>query len=67
VSKPTDLVTGQLDMLILKTVALQPMTGWGHRARSHQVSNEVWSCIRVRLDPPCIAFEKQKWLKGQGE
>jgi hypothetical protein len=41
VSKPTDLVQGTLDLLILKTLALEPMHGWGIAQRIRQVSKEV--------------------------
>jgi PadR family transcriptional regulator, regulatory protein PadR len=37
-SKPTDLVQGTLDLLILKTIALEPMHGWGIAQRIRQVS-----------------------------
>jgi len=37
-AKPTDLIQGTLDMLILKTLALEPMHGWGISQRIQQVS-----------------------------
>jgi len=40
--KPTDLVQGTLDMLILKTLALQPMHGYGIAVRLEQMSNGVF-------------------------
>ena len=40
-SKPTDLVQGTLDLLILKTLALEPMHGWGIAQRIRQVSEDV--------------------------
>src|SRR5687768_4858824 len=40
-SKPTDLVQGTLDLLILKVVALEPMHGWAIAQRIKQISNEV--------------------------
>ena len=39
-SKPTDLVQGTVDLLILKTVALEPMHGWAMAKRIQQVSKE---------------------------
>jgi len=39
--KPTDLVQGTLDLLVLKTIALQPMHGWGIAQRIRQISNDV--------------------------
>jgi PadR family transcriptional regulator, regulatory protein PadR len=40
-SKPTDLVQGTLDLLILKTLAVEPMHGWAIAQRIKQLSNEV--------------------------
>ncbi len=40
-SKPTDLVQGTLDLLILKIVALEPQHGWGIAQRIKQISNEI--------------------------
>jgi len=41
IAKPTDLAQGTLDLLILRTLALQPMHGWGIAQRIRQVSKEV--------------------------
>jgi PadR family transcriptional regulator, regulatory protein PadR len=40
-SKPTDLVQGTVDLLILKIVALKPMHGWAVAHRIRQMSNDV--------------------------
>jgi hypothetical protein len=39
--KPTDLIQGTLDLLILKIIALQPMHGWGIAQRIRQLSKDV--------------------------
>ena len=39
--KPTDLVQGTLDLLILKTLANEPMHGWAISQRIHELSKEV--------------------------
>ena len=39
--KPTDLLQGTLDLLILKTLALAPMHGWGITLRIQQISGDV--------------------------
>ena len=39
--KPTELLQGTLDLLILKTLALEPMHGWGITLRIQQVTGEV--------------------------
>ena len=46
-SKPTDLVQGTLDLLILRVVALEPMHGWAIAQRIRQMSNEQ---LRVRTE-----------------
>jgi DNA-binding PadR family transcriptional regulator len=40
-SKPTDLVQGTLDLLILKMLALEPLHGWAIGQRLRHVSNEI--------------------------
>jgi len=40
-SKPTDLLQGTLDLLILKTIALEPMHGWAIAQRIRQISGDV--------------------------
>jgi len=40
-SKPSDLVQGTLDVLVLKILALEPMHGWALSRRLKQVSGEV--------------------------
>ena len=50
-AKPTDLVQGTLDLLILRTLALQPMHGWGIAQRIRQASNEVLQVHQGALYP----------------
>jgi PadR family transcriptional regulator PadR len=63
-SKPTDLVQGTLALLILKTVAHQPMHGWaiGHRIR--QVSNNVLRVNQGALYPALHRLEQQGWIRA---
>jgi PadR family transcriptional regulator PadR len=65
VSKPTDLVQGTLDLLILKTVALQPMHGWGIAQRIRQVSNEVLQVNQGALYPALHRLEQSGWIKAK--
>lgn len=53
--KSSDLVQGTLDMLILKTLALEPMHGWGVAARIEQVSKGVF---RVNAGSLFVAFQR---------
>lgn len=64
-SRPTDLVQGTLDLLVLKTVALQPLHGWGIAQRIHQVSNEVLRVNQSALYPALHRLENQGWLKSE--
>ena len=48
-SKPTDLVQGTLDLLILKIIALEPMHGWAIAQRIRQMSNDVLQVGRGAL------------------
>jgi hypothetical protein len=54
-SRPTDLVQGTSDLLILKTLALEPMHGWGIAQRIRQVSKEVLQVNQGRSTPLCTA------------
>ena len=47
--KPTDLLQGTLDLLILKTLALEPMHGWGITLRIQQISGDVLQVIKGRV------------------
>jgi transcriptional regulator len=64
-SKPTDLVQGTLDLLILKTVALEPMHGWGVASRIRQVSNDVLQVNQGALYPALHRLEQQGWITAK--
>ena len=53
-TKPKDLVQGTLDLLILKTLALEPMHGWAIAQRIRQISGEV---LRLGQVNPSIHFQ----------
>ena len=63
--KPTDLVQGTLDLLILKTLALQPMHGWGIAQRIRQLSNEVLQVNQGALYPALYRLEQQGWIQAK--
>src|SRR5215831_5508768 len=65
VSKPTDLVQGTVDLLILKTVHLTPMHGWAIAQRIKQVSNEVLILNQNALYPALHRLEEQGWLQAE--
>ncbi len=64
-SKPTDLVQGTLDLLILKTIALEPMHGWGIAQRIRQVSKEVLQVNQGALYPALHRLEQSGWIKAK--
>jgi PadR family transcriptional regulator PadR len=64
VSKPTDLVQGTLDLLILKVVALEPMHGWAIAQRIHQMSGEVLQVGQSALYPSLHKLEQHGWISA---
>ena len=64
-SKPTDLVQGTLDVLILKTIALEPMHGWGIAQRIKQVSKDVLQVNQGALYPALHRLEQNGWIKAK--
>jgi transcriptional regulator len=64
-AKPTDLVQGTLDLLILKTLALQPMHGWGIAQRIRQVSKDVLQVNQGALYPALHRLEQQGWIQAK--
>src|SRR5579872_4473897 len=64
-SKPTDLVQGTLDLLILKTLALGPMHGWAIAQRIRQLSGEVLQVQQGSLYPALHRLEQQAWIKSE--
>jgi PadR family transcriptional regulator PadR len=63
--KPSDLVQGTLDLLILKTIALEPLHGWAIAKRIQQVSNEVLQVQQGSLYPALHRLEQQAWIKAK--
>ena len=64
-AKPTDLVQGTLDLLILRTLALKPMHGWGIAQRIRQISNEVLQVNQGALYPALHRLEQQGWIRAK--
>jgi transcriptional regulator len=62
--KPTDLVQGTLDLLILKTVSLEPKHGWAIAKRIQQVSREALQIQQGSLYPCLHRLEQQGWIKS---
>jgi transcriptional regulator len=64
-AKPTDLVQGTLDLMILKTIALEPKHGWAIAKRIQQVSREALQVQQGSLYPALHRLEQQAWIKAQ--
>jgi PadR family transcriptional regulator PadR len=60
--KPNDLVQGTLDLLILKTISLEPMHGWALAKRIEQISQDVLRVRQGSLYPALHRLEQQAWI-----
>jgi PadR family transcriptional regulator PadR len=64
-SKPTDLLQGTLDLLILKMIALEPTHGWAIAQRIRQVSGDVLQVNQGALYPALHRLEQQSWITAE--
>ena len=64
-SKPSDLVQGTLDLLILKIVALQPMNGWAINQRLRLISGDVLQVTEGSLYPALHKLEQEGWITAE--
>jgi PadR family transcriptional regulator PadR len=65
VSKPSDLIQGTLDLLILNTISVRPQHGWAIAKRIQQVSNEVLQVSQGALYPALHRLEQQGWIRAE--
>jgi len=63
-SKPSDLIQGTLDLLILRTLALEPKHGWAIAKRIEQVSEDVLQVTQGALYPALHRLEQQGWIRS---
>lgn len=63
--KPSDLVQGTLDLLILKTVSLEPKHGWAIAKRIQQISRDVLQVQQGSLYPALHRLEQKGWIKAR--
>jgi len=63
--KPSDLLQGTLDLLILKTLVREPLHGWGISKRMLQLSGDVLSVQQGSLYPALHRLEQQGWIKAE--
>jgi PadR family transcriptional regulator PadR len=65
VSKPSDLVQGTLDLLILKILALEPLNGFAISQRLRQVSRDVLQVSDGSLYPALHKLEQEGWITAE--
>ena len=63
--KPTDLVQGTLDLLILKILSLEPRHGWAIAKRIQQISKDALQVQQGSLYPALYRLEQQGWIKAE--
>jgi PadR family transcriptional regulator, regulatory protein PadR len=64
-SKPSDLVQGTLDLLLLKILALEPLHGWAISQRLKQVSGDVLQVSDGSLYPALHKLEQEGWIASE--
>ncbi len=64
-SKPSDLVQGTLDLLLLKILALEPLNGWAIGQRLKQVSGDILQVSDGSLYPALHKLEQQGWIESE--
>ena len=63
--KPSDLVQGTLDLLILKTISTDPKHGWAIAKRIQQISRDVLQVQQGSLYPALYRLELRGWVKSK--
>ena len=64
-SKPSDLVQGTLDLLLLKILALEPLHGWAVSQRLKQVSGDILQVSDGSLYPALHKLEQEGWITAE--
>lgn len=59
----TELLQGTLEMLVLRTLAVEPMHGWGIAHRIQRMSQDVFLVTQGSLYPALIRMKRRGWLK----
>ncbi len=62
--KPSDLLQGTLDLLILKSLVREPLHGWGIAKRIQSLSDEELSVQQGSLYPALHRLEQQGWIEA---
>jgi transcriptional regulator len=64
-SRPSDLIQGTLDLLILKTISSEPKHGWAIAKRIGEVSDDVLQVTQGALYPALHRLEQQGWISSK--
>ena len=64
-SRPSNLIQGALDLLILRTISLEPKHGWAIAKRIQQSSGEVLLVTQGALYPALHRLEQQGWIRAK--
>jgi len=64
-SKPSDLVQGTLDLLLLKILALEPLHGWAISQRLSQISKDDLRVSDGSLYPALYKLEQEGWIRAE--
>ena len=64
--KPTDLLQGTLDLLILKTLSREPLHGWAVAKRMLELSDDVLPCSKARSIRPCTGSSSRAGSRRSG-
>ena len=67
VSDQTDVLQGTLDLLIMRTIALEPMHGWAIAQRIQQISDELLRVQQGSLYPALHRLEQAGWISANWE
>lgn len=63
--RPAELLQGTLEMLVLKTLALEPMHGWGIAHRIQWMSKDVFLITQGSLYPALVRMKRRGWVKTE--
>jgi PadR family transcriptional regulator PadR len=63
--KPSELLQGTLDLLILRTLAREPLHGWGVAKRISAISGDALSVGQGSLYPALHRLEQQGWIEAE--
>ncbi len=63
--RPNELLQGTLEMLVLKTLALEPMHGWGIAHRIQWMSKDVFLVTQGSLYPALVRMRRKGWVKTE--